>query len=39
MEHRNRAAGWQHSKLSGHENEELLKKKLDTDEKFAASLF
>lgn len=38
MEHRNRADGWQHAKLSGHENEELLKKKLDTDEKFAASL-
>lgn len=25
MEHRNRAQGWKHAKLSGHENEELVK--------------
>lgn len=25
MEHRNRAEGWKHAKLSGHENEELVK--------------
>lgn len=34
MEHRDRAAGWQHAKLSGHKNEELVKKLLDTDQEF-----
>lgn len=38
MEHRGRATGWQHAKLSGHKNEELVKIHLDTDEKFANSL-
>lgn len=35
MEQRNRAEGWQHAKLSGHENEELVKKRLDTDTAYA----
>lgn len=38
MEHRDRATGWQHAKLSGHKNEDLVKKRLDTDEKFATFL-
>ncbi|HCH67797.1 MAG TPA: hypothetical protein DEV98_04030 [Clostridiales bacterium] len=38
MEHRDRATGWQHAKLSGHENEDLVKIRLDTDEEFAGSL-
>ena len=38
MEHRDRATGWQHAKLSGHKNEDLVKIRLDTDEVFAASL-
>ena len=35
MEQRNRAEGWQHAKLSGHENEELVKERLDTDATYA----
>ena len=31
MEHRDRASGWQHAKLSGHKNEDLVKNRLDTD--------
>ncbi len=31
MENRNRASGWQHAKLSGHKNEDLVKELLDTD--------
>ena len=27
MEHRDRATGWQHAKLSGHKNEDLVKAK------------
>ena len=38
MEHRDRATGWQHAKLSGHKNEDLVKMRLDADEVFAASL-
>ena len=38
MEHRDRASGWQHAKLSGHKNEDLVKMRLDTDEDFAESL-
>lgn len=38
MEHRDRATGWQHAKLSGHKNESLVKIRLDTDEEFANSL-
>lgn len=38
MEYRDRSSGWQHAKLSGHENEDLVKIRLDTDEEFAASL-
>lgn len=38
MEHRDRATGWQHAKLSGHKNEDLVKMRLDTDEEFATSL-
>ena len=38
MEYRDRATGWQHAKLSGHKNEELVKMRLDTDEKFASDL-
>ncbi len=34
MEHRNRATGWQHAKLSGHKNEDLVKELLDTNEAF-----
>lgn len=38
MEHRNRASGWKHAKLSGHKNEDLVKIRLDTDKDFANSL-
>ena len=38
MEHRDRATGWQHAKLSGHKNEDLVKIHLDADADFAASL-
>lgn len=38
MEHRDRATGWKHAKLSGHKNEDLVKIRLDTDEEFATSL-
>ncbi len=38
MEHRNRAAGWQHAKLSGHKNEDLVKELLDTDRDFQNQL-
>ena len=31
---RNRSEGWKHAKLSGHENEELVKELLDNDEKY-----
>lgn len=34
MEQRDRATGWQHAKLSGHKNEDLVKKLLDSDERF-----
>lgn len=34
MEHRDRATGWQHAKLSGHKNEDMVKELLDTDEDF-----
>ena len=34
MDHRDRATGWQHAKLSGHKNEELVKKLLDSDGHF-----
>ena len=34
MQHRDRATGWQHAKLSGHKNEDLVKKLLDTDKEF-----
>lgn len=34
MEHRDRASGWKHAKLSGHKNEELLKNFLDEDKKY-----
>lgn len=36
MEHRDRATGWQHAKLSGHKNENLVKNLLDTDETYAS---
>lgn len=38
MEHRDRATGWQHAKLTGHKNEDLVKIRLDTDKEFATSL-
>lgn len=38
MEHRDRASGWQHAKLSGHKNEDLVKMRLDADTAFADSL-
>ena len=34
MEHRDRASGWKHAKLSGHSNEERVKSLLDTDAEF-----
>lgn len=34
MEHRDRATGWQHAKLSGHKNEDLVKGLLDSDNEF-----
>ena len=34
MEHRDRATGWQHAKLSGHKNEDLVKELLDSDRNF-----
>lgn len=34
MEHRDRATGWQHAKLSGHKNEDLVKNLLDTNQQF-----
>lgn len=34
MEHRNRATGWQHAKLSGHKNENLVKELLDVNNDF-----
>jgi hypothetical protein len=34
MEHRDRATGWQHAKLSGHKNEDLVKELLDSDRDF-----
>lgn len=34
MEHRNRATGWQHAKLSGHKNEDLVKELLDANKDF-----
>lgn len=37
MEHRDRATGWQHAKLSGHKNENLVKNLLDTDQQFQNS--
>ena len=35
MSERNRAEGWKHAKLSGHENEALVKELLDTDSAYA----
>lgn len=37
-EHRNRAKGWQHAKLSGHKNEDLVKILLDEDAEYAQDL-
>lgn len=37
MEHRDRATGWQHAKLSGHKNEDLVKNLLDTNQQFQNS--
>lgn len=34
MMHRDRATGWQHAKLSGHKNEDLVKNLIDTDQNF-----
>ena len=34
MERRDRATGWQHAKLSGHKNEDLVKELLDSDRNF-----
>lgn len=34
MEHRDRATGWQHAKLSGHKNEDLVKDLLDSNKEF-----
>ena len=35
-EHRDRASGWKHAKLSGHKNEDLVKNLLDTSTEYAA---
>lgn len=35
-EHRNRASGWKHAKLTGHINEDQVKLLLDTDEEYRA---
>lgn len=35
MEHRDRATGWQHAKLSGHKNEDLVKDLLDNNPEYA----
>ncbi len=35
MEHRDRATGWQHAKLSGHENEDMVKDLLDNNHEYA----
>ena len=35
MEHRDRATGWQHAKLSGHKNEDLVNILLDTNPEYA----
>ena len=37
-EHRDRAAGWKHAKLSGHSNEECVKNLLDTDPAYGEKL-
>ena len=37
MEHRDRATGWQHAKLSGHKNEDLVKNLLDENKNFQNS--
>ena len=37
MGYRDRSAGWQHAKLSGHKNEELVKNELDNNPEFAKS--
>ena len=37
MEHRDRATGWQHAKLSGHKNEDLVKNLLDENIDFQRS--
>ncbi len=37
MEHRDRAIGWKCAKRSGHENEYLVKERLDTDPSFQKS--
>lgn len=37
MEHRDRATGWKHAKLSGHKNEDLVKQLLDTHPDYAQS--
>ena len=34
MEHRDRATGWKHAKLSGHKNEDLVKDLLDSNREF-----
>lgn len=37
MDHRDRATGWQHAKLSGHKNEDLVKNLLDENKDFQRS--
>ena len=36
IEHRDRASGWKHAKLSGHINEDNVKFLLDTNEEYSA---
>lgn len=37
-EHRDRASGWKHAKLSGHSNESLVKQRLDEDKDYLSQL-
>lgn len=36
MDHRNRSEGWKHAKISGHENEELVKDLFSNEGNFQA---
>lgn len=38
MEHRNRAQGWKYAKLTGHENEKLIKEFIDNNKEYSKQL-